>query len=112
MSSHHHHRYHRLAILVFVVLIFVLTTNGHEKWDNPNKPPHTDIDPVIEFPDNDPDYVPGDFDRENLTVEELGHYLNHNLVTNMAHNTLLTAEIMRKMRESIRDGSYIGKGPK
>ena len=54
----------------------------------------------------------GDFDRENLTVEELGHYLNHNLVNGMAHNKLLTKEIMRQIKESIRDGSYIGKGPK
>ena len=50
--------YHRVTFISLTIFFILTTTKGHENYDNPNEPPHKDIDPVIEFPDNDPDYVP------------------------------------------------------
>ena len=94
----------------FLLLLLLLPlSTAHNKYDHPNKPSHVDFDPVIDFPDADPNAVPGQYDRLSMEADEMSHYMTHSVIGNVVHTKMSTAELLRKIKQSMADGTYIHK---
>lgn len=93
----------------FLVACFIAPVASHEKWDDPKKPPHEDFDPVIEFPDNNPNYRPAEWNRDQSSDEEKDHNQIHKLVTTMSHTQMQLQRNIADLQQAIKDQKIRGK---
>lgn len=74
---------------------------GEREDDEP--PPHKDFDPVIEFPDNDPDYK--ESERTEMTSQgEKSHYTLHKITNSIIHKNIQVSEKLEEMKQKVKQG--------
>ena len=90
-----------IIIFIYSLLLFVNSHNEGEREDD-EPPPHKDFDPVVDFPDDDPDYK--EEERVNMTSsEEKSHHSLHVITNGIIHKSIETQEKMKSMQKKVQD---------
>lgn len=93
----------------FMLVVVFMTTSMLCHDPTTTKPPHKDFDPVIEFPDADPNYKEKERGNKTNSIEEDAHRQLHFKVTNgIIHKNIEVHKKIEEMRRKIRNGDFLG----
>jgi len=69
---------------------------------------HVDFEPVIEFPDDSPDYKERARNGADSELAEHGHWQLHKIINGIVHKEIQTAEMIEDFKRLARNGTKGG----
>lgn len=69
---------------------------------------HVDFEPVIEFPDDSPDYKERARNGADADLQEHGHWQLHKIINGIVHKEIQTAEMIADFKRLARNGTKGG----